>query len=158
MNSFKIKNKFIVGLGSWLNELQLSGKESRERTRFVSLLIDRLAEVEKFKIDLLDKYVEKDKKGEKKKKMIESTEIWDMSPENQIPFSTDMNELMDEEFVIDVLEGNKEKVKVVKDIVLNTSYVFGPKDGDSAEEKQAKLRQMNDYNLWCDSFEAVVIE
>ena len=158
MNSFKIKNKFIVGLGSWLNELQLSGKESRERTRFVSLLVDRLTEVEKFRADLLDKHVEKDEKGEKKKLMMEDQEIWDMTPENQVSYAKELNELMDEEFVIDVLEGNKEKVKVVKEIVLNTSYVFGPKEGDVEGERQAKLRQMNDYNIWCEMFEAVTIE
>jgi len=158
MNSFKIKNKFIVGLGSWLNELPLSGKESRERTRFVSLLVDRLTEVEKFRTDLLEKHVKKDEKGEKKKVMIEEQEIWDMTPENQVSYGKELTDLMDEEFVIDVLEGNKEKVKVVKNIVLNTSYVFGPKEGDSIEEKNAKIRQMNDYNIWCESFDAVTIE
>lgn len=159
MNSFKIKNKFLVGLGSWLNELQLSGKESRERTRFVNLLVDRLTENEKFRAELIRKYAQKDEEGNPKKRMEEGAgEIWDLLPEDMEKYAKEYNEMMDEEFVIDVLEGNKEKVKVVTDIVLNTNYVFGPKEGDSAEEKQAKIRQMNDYGIWCEAFEAVTIE
>lgn len=156
MNSFKIKNKFLIGLGSWLNELQLSGKESRERSRFVSLIVDGLTENEKFRSELIKKYAEKDADGNPRKKIDETVgEVWDLTPENQEAFAKEYTELMDEDFIIDVLEGNKEKIKVVTDIVLNTSYVFGPKEGDSTEEKTAKIRQMNDYGIWCESFEAV---
>jgi len=159
MSKFEIKNKYLIGLGSWLNELNLSGKESRERTRFVNLIVKHIDENEKFRMEIISKYCEKDENGENRKKMNEQgQEVWDMSEENQEKFAKEFIDLMDENFIIDVLEGNKEKTKVVKDIVLNTNYVFGPKEGDSPEEKSAKVRQANDYNIWCESFEAVTIE
>lgn len=159
MNIFKIKNKFLVGLGSWLNELQLSGKESRERTRFVNLLVDRLTENEKFRAELIKKYAQKDEEGNPRKRTEEGAgEIWDILPEDMEAYAKEYNEMMNEDFIIDVLEGNKEKVKVVTNIVLNTDYVFGPKEGDVEGERQAKLRQMNDYDIWCESFEAVTLE
>lgn len=156
MTSFKIKNKYIIGLASWLNELSLQGIESRERTRFVNVLIERINENEKFRTDLLDKYVEKDTDGQKIKKTSETgEEVWDISEDNSIIFAKEYNDLMDDEYVMDILDGNKQKLKVVKEIVLNTSYMFGPQEVDSIQEKQAKLRQMNDYEVWCQAFELV---
>ena len=36
--SFKIKNRFLVGLANWLTELRLHGEQTRERTRFVEVI------------------------------------------------------------------------------------------------------------------------
>lgn len=156
MTSFKIQNKFLVGLASWLSEIQLGGIESRERTRFVNILVERIQENEKFRLELLDKYTEKDEEGNKKKKMNEfEEEVWDLSPENTILYTKEFGELMDEDFVMDILDGNKQKIKVMKEVVLNTNYVFGPRDTDSPQEKIAKIRQMNDYDSWCQAFEKV---
>lgn len=159
MSAFKIQNKHLVGLASWLNELQLGGKESRERTRFVGLLVEKIQETEKFRNELLDKYVEKDKDGQRKKKMNEAEqEVWDISEDNIEKYQKEYADLLEDEFVLDSSEGNKEKLKVVKDIVLNTTYIFGPKEGDDMQEKVAKIRQANDYEVWCKAFETVTFE
>lgn len=156
MTSFKIKNKYVLGLASWLNDLQLYGKESRERTRFVSVLSERLAETDKFRNSMVEKYVEKGEDGKSKTKVgDDGVEVWDIKAEELPKFEKEYNELMDEDFVLDVLDGNKEKTKVVKDIVLNTDYKFGPKEGDSVQEKMAKIRQAAEYDKWCEAFEAV---
>lgn len=157
MNSLKIQNKYLVGLASWLNELPLGGSESRERTRFVRMLVDRITENEKFRGELLDKYVEKETDGQKKKKIQETTgeEVWDISEENSVLFAKDYADLMDEEYIMDILDGNKQKLKVIKNVVLNTDYKFGPKEGDVGAERVAKIRQANDYEEWCKAFEAV---
>lgn len=156
MKSLKLQNKHLVGLASWLNELSLAGVESRERTRFVNVLIERITENEKFRAELLDKYVTKED-GKMKKKMNEVTgeEVWDISDENIVLFQKEYSDLMDEEYVMDILDGNKQKLKVVKEVVLNTDYKFGPKEGDVGQEKIAKLRQANEYGIWCEAFEAV---
>lgn len=156
MMSFKIKNAFLVGLASWLNEVPLQGSESRERTRFNNILIERIQENEKFRSELLEKYVEKDENGARKKKMNEiNEEVWDMSEENMVLYTKEYGDLMGEEFIMDILDGNKQKLKVMKDVVLNTTYVFGPKDSDSPQERAGKIRQMHDYESWCQAFEAV---
>jgi len=157
MKSFTLKNKYLVGLASWLNEISLQGAESRERTRFVNVLIERITESEKFRAEALDRYTTRDENGEMKKKINEITneEVWDISDENVILFSKEYGDLMEEEYIMDILDGNKQKLKVMKDAVLNTTYVFGPKEGDSPQEKIAKIRQMHDYEIWCQAFEAV---
>jgi len=157
MNSFKIKNKYLVGLASWLNEVSLQGSESRERTRFINVLVERITENEKFRMELLDKHVTKDDSNQMKKKTNEITneEVWDISDENMILFTKEYGDLMEEEYVMDILDGNKQKLKVMKNVVLNTNYIFGPKEGDLIQEKTAKIRQMHDYEIWCQSFEGV---
>lgn len=157
MTSFKLKNKYLVSLGSWLNELSLQGNESRERTRFVNMLIERINENEKFRTELLDKYVNKDESGQKKKTTNPETkeEVWDISEHNMNEYIREYSELMEEDYVMDILEGNKQKLKVMKEAVLNTKYIFGPQEVDTPQEKLAKLRQMNDYEIWCQAFESV---
>ena len=156
MNSFKLQNKYVVGLASWLNELSLQGAESRERTRFVNVLIERIQENEKFRTDLLEKFVEKDENGQKKKKVNElNEEVWDIPEDKLTEYVKEYTDLMEDEYVMDILDGNKQKLKVMKEAVLNTTYTFGPQEVDSIPEKQAKLRQMNDYDIWCKAFEAV---
>ena len=156
MSVLKLKNRYLVGLGSWLNELQLAGKESRERTRFVNLIIARIGETDKFREAIVDKYVKKDKNGEKVKKVLENgTEVWDISGTDMKAYEKEYQDLMDDVWNLDVLEGNKEKLKVVQDIVLNTEYKFGPKEGNTQEEKIANIRQAADYEIWCDAFEEI---
>lgn len=157
MNSFILKNKYIIGLASWLNELSLQGADSRERTRFVNVLIERINENEKFRTGLLDQYCEKEEDGKtKKKKVLENgEEVWDVSDENMILYQKEFTDLMDEDYTMDILDGNKQKLKVMKNAVLNTNYIFGPQEVDTVSEKQAKLRQMHDYDEWCKAFEGV---
>ena len=45
--AFKLQKKYLVGLATWLNNQALSGKLSRERTRFVALLAEGVHELEK---------------------------------------------------------------------------------------------------------------
>jgi len=154
---FKIKNKNVVGLANWLNSLALGGKESRERTRFVKILSDHSAEVDAERIELAKKFSNTDKSGNPLTKKDGDKEIYDLDPSKMEEFVKEFNELMDEEFVMDVLEGNKSKLQAVKDLVLNTSYVFGPSEGDSNEERIKKVLQAQEYDVWCESFEAVEI-
>ena len=63
MASLKIQNRYLLGLASWLNEQALAGRESRERSRFVTIVADQLAVVEKERKDIIDKYAEKEEDG-----------------------------------------------------------------------------------------------
>lgn len=145
---FKIKNYYVLGLASWLQELNLSGKESRVRSRFIKILSDRYQETDKFRQELVEKYGRKGSDGK-----VETTDDGkSFIVDDKEAFIKEINELYDEEFVINLEDYDK---VILSDIVLNTNYVFGPKDDMSQDEKVAKIRQANDYEMWCKSFEEI---
>ena len=140
----EIKNRYVLGLASWLNELQLSGKLSRTRTRFVNKLAERHKETDKFRIELVDKYAKKDKNG---KNVMDGENVVLADVE---AFSKEINELYDEVFTVG---SEKEAYGLLKHIVLDTDYVFGPAKDADGPERLAKLRQAEDYTEWCAVFE-----
>jgi len=143
---FEIENKYVLGLASWLNELQLEGGFSRARTELVNLLSAKFRKIEEQRIEIIKKHAKKDEKGE--------LELKEGKPEieDNRKFMSDINALYVKKCTVQISDKD---FALLKTIVLNTSYLFGPKEGDSPEEKQAKLRQANDYNKWCKSFESV---
>lgn len=155
MSSLILKNKHLVGLAGWLSELSLSGRQSRERTRFVNSLVERIKENEEERKKLVDKYCEKDENGKNKTKEVDGIAVWDMTEDNIKKYTGEYTELLNEGFVIDILESNKERIDMVKDIILNTEYKFGPQESTPASEKEAKIRQAHDYHEWCEAFESI---
>ena len=142
---FTIENQHILGLASWLHELNLSGRQSRVRTRFVKTLSDRYQENEKFRQELIEKYGKKDKGQLVKTEDGKSYVLGDKEK-----FVQELQDLLEEQFVV-TLDNND--ANTLKEMVLDTDYVFGPKEGTTPEEKAAKSRQANDYEVWCKSFE-----
>lgn len=126
----KIKNGYIIELANVLHDLKLSNKESRMRTRFKKELGKHYNEVvEKERKELLESNSVKNDKGD----IIEATEEY---------FSA-YEELLNEYFVIDKLESNKEMLVSVANVMLNTDYEFS--------ENLADL-----YDIWCEEFEEVL--
>lgn len=158
MKAFKIQNRYLLGLASWLNMLPLAGRESRERSRFVTLVSDTLARVEKERVQIIEKYANKEEDGSMKKTVDNGVERFDIPDDKIADLEKDYGELLDEEFVLDVGESHKAKIRTVRDIVLNTDYKFGPSESDDVQEKQAKIRQAFDYEKWCESFEGLDFE
>ena len=140
-----IKNNLLNPFAIWLNMQQLVGKESRERTRFVALLGERIAEIGKQGNELQEKYAVKDKDGKPKKITTgegkEKKEVIDFG-KNKEKADQEWEEYMSEEFTIDVTEGNKSKVYTVADILLNTEKTF--------QGIEAAF-----YAEWCECFEAL---
>lgn len=149
MSKVSIRNNLIIGLASWLNEQPLSGFQSRERTRFVQKLVERHNETENFRKELIEKYSKKDEEG----KQVKADDGESIVLENVEEFMKEAEDLYSDEFVLDM---STISFKTIKDIVLNTTYVFGPKESDDEKEKIAKIRQANDYNAWCECFEEKV--
>jgi len=166
MQTLKIKNRYLRELGNWLVTLELAGNECRQRTRFIDLIIPRIKEIddEFKKIDQRIKdCAKKDKKGELVK-LNERQKLdrdgkpmmgkdgkpvmeWDLDvPQEEIEkVNVELIKYLDEEFVIDVLDSNKEKVRITKEIILNTDKKFTGADAVI-------------YNAWCEAFEALVFE
>lgn len=141
-----IKNKHLMSLASWLNEQPLHGPQSRERSRFVKILAERIGENEKFRQEILEKNMKETTNEETK----EVTKELDHETANK-----EYGELMEEEFRLQITGVNREQFDHIKKIVLDTRYTFGPKEGQTPEEKQYEIRKANDYLAWCDAFEAV---
>lgn len=158
MSSLKIKNKYLVGLTSWLNSLSLAGSESRERTRFVQMAVERIREYLKYQEEITDKYCEKGEDGKKKTEEKNGQLHYIVIEGKKEEFEKEVNDLLEEEYVMDSSDGNKSKLKTVKNLVLNTEFKFGPKDGDSDSERIENIRQANEYNEWAEAFEKVEIE
>lgn len=145
----KIKNKYLIGLANWLNEQDLPGKLSRERNRFVETLSEAFQEVEKERMKLIEKHSKKD---ENEKPIIKDNRY---ELKNDEEFNKEFLELMDDEFLLDMTPVNQLRIKMMKNIILETDYKFGPKETDSDQEKIAKIRQMQDYDKWCEAFETI---
>lgn len=149
MKVLKIKNKYLIGLASWLNEQILPGKLSRERSRFIEILSEQLQRVEKDRIELVKKYAKKD---DKEQPIVEDSKY---VIEDEVSFNKEYDELINEEFMIDITPSTELRYAIIKKMVIDTDYKFGPKLEDSDAEKMAKIRQMQDYEKWCECFENI---
>jgi hypothetical protein len=164
MKAFRIKKAFLAGLAGWLNGLALSGRDSRERTRFVSLLVEGNMALEKDRKEVIGKFVEKEtvngeeiwKKTVSEGENSDGKEHFVIPPEKIEDFKKEINDLFQEEFVLDIGEEHLEKMATVATIVLNTDYKFGPSEEDDREEARRKIIEANDYEEWCKAFEAVL--
>jgi len=154
--AFKIQKAYVNGLATWLNALQLGGRDSRERTRFVSILADELKTIDAERVSIIEKYVTKDENNEWQK-IVDSDglERWDVPADLEADLNKDVLELYQEDFVLDIGEEHLAKIKAVRDIVLNTDFLFGPSEDDSNVDKIRKIREANDYEEWCKAFEAL---
>lgn len=150
---YKIQNKYTLGLAAWLNELELSGRDSRYRTRFVNILRDRVKEYQTERRSIISQFVEIDKDGKFKTRKEEGVDILDVKDDDREKLETQLQELEEEEFVVKIDVTNKNEFETVKKLVLDTDYKFGPGENTDELERQAKIRQADDYNEWCKTFE-----
>lgn len=118
----KLNNGVLMSFADWLSRLDdLSGRDSRMRTRFLKLCRDRVMEISDAQNKLFEKYGKRDE-NKKLVKIIDAdgkkAKI-DFEPEQYVKYIGEWHAILKEEFVIDILEGNKEEIHRVKEIVLN---------------------------------------
>lgn len=142
MTTFKIKRKYLIGLGNWLVSIPLNGKQTRARVRFVNELQDAQSRIEKERLALLNELCEKDEEGKPKLIKDEETgkENFDLSEENTKNFSDQLREAYEEDAEITGPE-LAPSIVIMRDVVLNYE---GDIDPDIAF----------DYDQWCAAFEA----
>lgn len=156
--TFEIKNKDIAPLLTWMGELgKLTGKQVRERTRFIDIFRPRVEQNIKLWMEILKKYSNLDEKGEPAKKMIGPVEHFDIPEDKVESYEKEYSEFLDENYVLDITESNKITFREMKNLVLNTEFTFGPKEGDNPIESDKRIRQANDYAIWCKSFEKLEV-
>lgn len=136
----KIMNVELEPLYKFLFSLELQGKYSRMRTRFLKLLQDRIQEIYNFQNELLNKYGQRDEEGSLKMEAVEEKTIYQIS--NVQEYNAEIRELMLEEFVIDETLERKDILLTVKHLILNSDEVFSGKEA-------------LEYDRWCEIFEAI---
>lgn len=157
---FKIKKAYLSGLATWLAKQKLEGRTSRERTRFVNSLTDAIKLLEKERQEIIGKFVEKeiDKKTKKevwKKQTVENSTNWVIQKGKEEEFNAEIKGLYEEDYTLSVTAEHKDKMACIKDIVLNTKYVFGVDDFLPEPMKREKFIESTDYNVWCEAFENI---
>ena len=141
---------------TWFNSVQLIGKESRFRSRFVNMLSMYLTELENKKREIVSRNANKDSEGNPVFVIDQKgRRIYDIPKENSGKTNEEYQKLMQEDCLIVIDHVNKEIFKSVKDTVLNTDFVFGPTDNDPEIVRNAKIQLANKYALWCESFETL---
>jgi uncharacterized protein YnzC (UPF0291/DUF896 family) len=139
----KLYNYEIEPFGKFLLELELRGKESRMRTRLVKLLDERLKLINQEKLEIINTYAKKDENGEIEYQEINGQKMFKINDiEN---YKKEIEELMNEVFVIDETEERREMLTTVANAVLNCDMTF----------KGEKALQ---YDRWCEIVEGINYE
>lgn len=139
-----MRNFELKVFGDFLYGLSLKGKDSRMRSRFVSLIENQLQLIQKERDILLMDYSRKDEQG---------NPITEQDGEGKpfvvitdpTSYNLEISKLMSEEFVIEVKDDNREMLKTVAEIVLNIDKEFSGFEAES-------------YNRLCDILEPLTLE
>lgn len=155
---FSIANRQLEPFGKWLHDLHLDAKESRVRTRFIELLGKQLEYIERERVELIRKYAKKDEEGSPIV-VIDSAgrNLYDVPPEFNEKVNKEYNDLVNGNFVIPIDDSNREFFRALKDIVLETYYRFGPREGDPDNVRNAKTQLAMSYHLWAQSFDGLEV-
>ena len=136
-----LKNYELKAFGEFLYELSLKGKDSRMRSRFISLLEEQLHLINNERELLLKDYAKKDENGEVVfDKDDEGREF--VVLEDAFSYNLELSKLMQEDFIIEVKNERIDMIKAIQRIVLEVDKEFS---GVEAER----------YNRFCDILESV---
>lgn len=124
-----MKNYEIGELQSFLFNLILKGKESRMRTRFISLLDNQVELIEKERQLLINDYASKDDEGDIKTetKVINDKEqhiVVFPSIEAEKEAQIQIMLMMNEDFIIEETVDKIEMLKTLQNIILNCNLEF----------------------------------
>lgn len=136
------KNKEIEPLMEFLYEMSLKSKASRMRTRFISKLNHHVSEyITPEKENLIDQYSQKDENGEA---VLADDKKGIKLIEEKIPeFYKEFQILMNEDFVLDEIDSNKDMILSVANSLLNC---------DIDINGQTALL----YDQWCEQMEEAI--
>lgn len=124
--AIRMYNVEIEQFANFLLGLNLKGKESRMRTRFIKTLQERMALVKEEHLDLIKQYSEKDENGEPKIIEKDGQQVYDV--QDMEAFNKEYNELMLEELVVEETVANKDVLNAVRNAVLNCDQEFSGQD------------------------------
>lgn len=159
IKAFRLKKSMLVGLATWLNSQSLEGRYSRVRSRFVNRLAESMRELEKDRQDIIGKYVEKEVGEDGKEQWKIATDEktggqeYVVSPEKMGELNEEVSGLYQEDFVVDFTPETEDDLVRIKDIILDTKYKFGPEEDMDMNQKNDKIMEANNYEIWCKAVE-----
>lgn len=118
----RIRNHEIKRFMNFLMELELKGRESRLRTRFVKLLAERQKLVEDEHYQLIVQHSNLDENNKPLIVERDGQTMYDV--QDIVSFNRDYHILLNEEFIIDETEERKEMLLLIKDVILNCEKTF----------------------------------
>jgi hypothetical protein len=139
----KIKNYEVKEFANFLINLELKGRESRLRTRFVKVLMGRADLIDEEHVELIKQFAKFDDKGEPIIIEIDGVKTYDV-PEKEA-FNKEYYALLNEEFILEENEERKEMLLLLKEVILNCEMTF-------------KGREALEYDRWCEIVEEIVYE
>ena len=131
----RIKNESLGQAISLLFDLPLKGKQSRQRSKFIQALDERLKEVAEQEQELLKEHCHLDE--EDKPKIKNNGQEWDVK--DVVAFRKDKVELLEEGLVIDGGD-HEDMLKTVKTVLFDCEKEFSGQDAQI-------------YDYLCDQFE-----
>lgn len=141
----KFKNYEVEDLANLLFNLSLKGKDSRMRTRFVTLLEHQLNNIIiKEEKELIDQYAKKDEEGNIVTDQ-ENSNVFELKKETAQEYHEERHSLLNEYFYIEENESNKMVILTVAEIILEGDF-----------EVSGKMAKQ--YDEWCEQFEAVAVD
>ncbi|MDF2650401.1 MAG: hypothetical protein K0Q73_6206 [Paenibacillus sp.] len=137
----RIRNHELENFILFLDQqLHLEGTDSRMRTRLKNLLLDRLKLFYEEKIEIGRTYSRLGENGVPVMKQFDGQEVFDIEDETSAVLA--LNELLNEEFVVDLTEERKQMLVSVKRSILTCSVKLNGKAAD-------------DYDRYCEIVEAI---
>ena len=138
----RLRNFQVDALATFLFKMKLSGKRSRMRTRMVRMLDEYLRNIVNLERNgIIEEYAMKDENGEV---LLNETRTEAIIEPSRLPeFEREIEELLNEEFVIETNEANREMLLAVAEVILTCDMEFS--------ENDAVI-----YDDWCEKFEEVV--
>lgn len=129
MASIQLKNRHAKNLTKWL-DIPLHGAVARQRARFVAFLKVKEDEIEKGRLALCEELCDKDEQG----KAIMENNRYKFDPEALKKFTDEYEKSLEEPFIIDILDSNKEMLKQVKDLIINSKNQMGTAESQAYDE------------------------
>lgn len=139
----RMKNVEVENLLKFIMELELKGRDSRLRTRFAKLLMERQNLVDEEHQELVKQYSITDDSGKPKIVEKDGKQFYDV--QDKVGFNREYFILLNEEFIIEETEERKEMLLLLKDVILNCDKTF--MGGEALE-----------YDRWCEMVEDIIYE
>lgn len=136
----KIKNGEIEAFANLLMSFELKGRESRLRTRFVKLLMERANLVREEHTELIRQFARFHENGEPVIIEVNGQRMYDV-PDKE-GFNKEYALLLNEDFIIEENEERKEMLLFIQELILNC-------------EKTFKDREALEYDRWCEIVEEI---
>jgi hypothetical protein len=119
----KMYNHELESFVGFLMEEEVSGKESRMRSRFLKLAQQQVKQIEEDRMELIKQFSYQDTEGNPQVDTREDGSTVFKLKDTE-GFTKEYGVLMFEEFIIEATEDKKDMLETITNIVLNTSRKF----------------------------------